>query len=496
MSQEIEYGDYKILKPVGKGGCGSVFAAINKSNNNNKKAYILKTLNEKKLTKNNIKHLQDEIDILEELNNPPRNEYIPVLYASDKNNYLQEKSNIEDNNRNVINIETKKDDDLIKARPYYVIDFYSCGNLFYYLEKTQNGFSEKHAKVLFKKIVSAIQFCHQRNICHLDIKPVNIVFGIDFEPIIIDFGFSQKFEGSEPLEGNKGTKGYKCPEMIENHEFRPVEADIFSLGVVLFNLVTGKPGFFTSNKDDRFYKFIYQKNYENYWKALKEFIKGVSQEFKNLYIQMVSYTSFERPTIAQILASEWMREINDLNEKEKIELENEVKDELKKIYKEIQNDNVEIKVAKEIKGLGLSTRTGGDNSKKTFPKNSNLKPKNIDNDTIIFNHHIIINGAINEISFMNSFVNEINKKYEGRIYISASINKLKFSVSFETNDDDDENTDDDDEEENNCSMYIELFKYKDGRYLIEFLRTSGEIPDYYKNFLELRKIICEKLLQN
>ena len=489
MSQEIEYGEYKIYEPVGNGGCGSVFAAVNKINNDDGKAYILKTLNEYKITKMNIKHLQGEIDILEELNKPPRNEYIPVLYASDKNNYQQEKTNIEDKNRNIINIESKKEYDLIKERPYYVIDFYSCGNLFYYLEKKKDGFSEKLAKVLFKKIVLAIQFCHQKNICHLDIKPDNIAINKDFEPIIIDFGFSEKFiNPDDDLEGNKGSRCYKCPEMIEKYKFRPVEADIFSLGVVLFNLVTGKPGFFTSNKDDRYYKYIYQKNYEIYWQSLKTVIKDVSQEFKNLYIQMVSYTSFERPTIAQILASEWMREINDLNEEERMKLEKEVKDELKKIYKDIKNDNVEIQVAKKIGGLGYSTRSGGDDSK-TFAKNCNLKPKKIDNDTIIFNHHIIINGSINEISFMNSLVNEINKKYEGRIFISASNSKLKFSVLIDNDDDDDENVDKNDEEENNCSINIELFKYEDGRYLLEFLRTGGDVPDYYKNFLELREII-------
>ena len=45
-------------------------------------------------------------------------------------------------------------------------------------------------------------------------------------------------------------------------------------------------------------------------------------------------------------------------------------------------------------------------------------------------------------------------------------------------------------------MEIELFQYEDGRYLLEFLRTKGEIRDYYNTFLEIRKIIEEKTLKS
>ena len=43
-------------------------------------------------------------------------------------------------------------------------------------------------------------------------------------------------------------------------------------------------------------------------------------------------------------------------------------------------------------------------------------------------------------------------------------------------------------------MEIELFQYENGKYLLEFLRTKGEIPDYYKKFLDIKKIIEEKIL--
>ena len=59
---------------------------------------------------------------------------------------------------------------------------------------------------------------------------------------------------------SRGTEQYKCPEIWEEgKKYTGVKADVFSLGVILFNLVTGMYGFLTSEVDDGYYKFIYQK---------------------------------------------------------------------------------------------------------------------------------------------------------------------------------------------------------------------------------------------
>ena len=120
--------------------------------------------------------------------------------------------------------------------------------MFYYIKNKKFNLIEKHAKFLFKKIVKAIQFCHNKNICHLDIKPENIVFDKKFNPVIVDFGLSDliKNENKEIIYyANKGTRGYKCPEIYTKSGYKGVEADIFSLGVVLFSLITRSYGFIT-----------------------------------------------------------------------------------------------------------------------------------------------------------------------------------------------------------------------------------------------------------
>ena len=153
-----QYGQFTIICPAGSGGFGAIYAVVREGDS---KAYILKTLKKVDPTTREIELFKKEIDIINILNEDPRNDSIPVLYDYNKNN-------------------------IPPALPYFVIDFYSKGNLYLYLKQQKYFLSERHAKVIFKKIVKAIESCHSKNICHFDIKPGNIVFNKNFEPIIID----------------------------------------------------------------------------------------------------------------------------------------------------------------------------------------------------------------------------------------------------------------------------------------------------------------------
>ena len=162
MEDEVKYGQYKCFWKVGEGGFGYTFLAV-KEGDVKKKVYILKTFidndddNKQNKNKNN---LINEINMLEDLKKGEKNpiQFIPYLYDSNKD---------------------------VMTNPYYTIDYFSNGTLLYYVQNYR--FSEKQAKIIFKKIVEGIKFCHNKNICHLDIKPANIIFDNKFEPIIIDF---------------------------------------------------------------------------------------------------------------------------------------------------------------------------------------------------------------------------------------------------------------------------------------------------------------------
>ena len=335
------------------------------------------------------------------------------------------------------------------------------------------------------------------DIYHLDLKPGNIVFTKEFDPIIIDFGLSEKSKISKDIKF--GADNYKCPEKWKKTEFLSEKADIFSLGGILFNLVTGLPGFRTSKESDEFYKHIYSNNETNYWKSFDIYINfELSKEFKELYIEMISLDPLKRPTIEQILKSKWMEEINNMEKVKEEELENEVKSILNELYKELQKDNIVIEIAQQLKLKGYEVRAFENNKNRTF-KNDNLRPTKIPNDKIIFNNYIIINGYINPINFMNSIINQIKEGYkDDEPNFIASFEKLKFNIIFNNDEEDEEDEEKENKEEENKEeenkesvMQIELFEYEDGRHLLEFIRIKGEFSDYYKNFLKIKEIIRE-----
>ena len=140
-------------------------------------------------------------------------------------------------------------------------------------------------------------------------------------------------------------------------------------------------------------------------------------------------------------------------------------------------------------------------------ENSSKTPKKIPNDRININHYIIIDGALSPHKFMDSLIKDIKNKFGVlNIFIRnfEEYEHLKFELGFYELEEDDvdenekgeeEEEEEDEDKDKKCVMEIELFQYEDGRYLLEFLRTKGEIRDYYNNFLEIQKIIEEKTLK-
>ena len=119
---------------------------------------------------------------------------------------------------------------------------------------------------IFNKICDAIAYAHSKNILHLDIKPDNIRLGIYGEVIVCDWGLAHILYSDEPntedyrqedmdlqndqtLHGYfRGTPGYMAPERVENH--KSTQADIFSLGALLYTLLNGHTPFDGENMTD------------------------------------------------------------------------------------------------------------------------------------------------------------------------------------------------------------------------------------------------------
>ncbi|XP_067873100.1 testis-specific serine/threonine-protein kinase 6-like [Heterodontus francisci] len=108
------------------------------------------------------------------------------------------------------------------------------------LVDSQDYLSEEVARPYFKQIVQALEYCHLHHIAHRDIKCENILLA-DNIPKITDFGFATCMKGLDscPCSTFCGSAAYAAPEVLNGDKYDPFKADVWSLGVVLYIMVTG-----------------------------------------------------------------------------------------------------------------------------------------------------------------------------------------------------------------------------------------------------------------
>jgi serine/threonine protein kinase len=96
-----------------------------------------------------------------------------------------------------------------------------------------------------------------------------------------------------------------APEIKEGRTYDGRKADLFSSAVVLFILVRGIFPFKEARKEEFFYSFLCQKNYDEYWAKVES--TYLSADCRDLLQKMLSYDPAERPSIAEIRAHPWMQ---------------------------------------------------------------------------------------------------------------------------------------------------------------------------------------------
>lgn len=111
---------------------------------------------------------------------------------------------------------------------------------------------------LFRQICTGVGAMHSSGICHLDLKLENILIGQDYNIRLCDFGFAHS--ESEHLNSKVGTEMYMAPEMFDQGKLYSEngisgkQADLYSLGVILYTLAFGKPPFIQADVKDRYWK--------------------------------------------------------------------------------------------------------------------------------------------------------------------------------------------------------------------------------------------------
>ncbi|XP_041447174.1 microtubule affinity regulating kinase 2 S homeolog isoform X6 [Xenopus laevis] len=259
--EQPHIGNYRLLKTIGKGNFAKVKLARHVLTG---KEVAVKIIDKTQLNSSSLQKLFREVRIMKVLNHP-----------------------------NIVNlfevIETEK-------TLYLVMEYASGGEVFDYLV-AHGRMKEKEARAKFRQIVSAVQYCHQKLIVHRDLKAENLLLDSDMNIKIADFGFSNEFTFGNKLDTFCGSPPYAAPELFQGKKYDGPEVDVWSLGVILYTLVSGSLPFDGQNLKELRERVLRGKYRIPFY---------MSTDCENLLKKFLILNPSKRGTLEQIMRDRWM----------------------------------------------------------------------------------------------------------------------------------------------------------------------------------------------
>ena len=382
LEREACKTDFESLedKSIGKGGFGSVWKVRHKIT---KQIFAIKVINKESIVKQKmVEQTNREIEIMYKLDHP----HIIKLY-----------SHFED------------DEDFC-----LIMQIASKGQL-YSIIKRLKRLDQRTAAQYMREVISAIKYLHTRNppIIHRDIKPENILLDQEGRCKLADFGWSNFDVGDKFRDTYCGTPEYLAPEMITKSGHNE-SVDIWALGVLLFEMLTGRTPFnFTG---DRIQLFNNIKTLRIVW------TDDFPQLAKDLVGKILRLNPKDRLTLDEIINHQWFRDVAIIkpvltpivyNERQKLEshliqsipefdkernimnkstmVNNKPQNKVTRIISHNENPIKEANIQQEIKNINQNILTNGYYNNNTNDININLIPQIMppENNNLITSQNII-----------------------------------------------------------------------------------------------------------
>jgi len=276
-SPEIE--GYQIIERLGEGGMGTVWRAEQLST---RRQVALKMMSSSRFSSDKAQaRFEREVELTARLDHP--------------------------------NIASLFDSGLHHGMYYYAMEFIDGLPLDGYVN--EKALSQKQILALMRTVCEAIEHAHLRGVMHRDLKPSNIMVSFDGQPHVVDFGLARTFleEDSEALtisvEGEvAGTPAYMSPEQAAGHHGQvDTRTDVYSLGVILYRLLTGQSPYDLSGS----LFDVLQRVVQGKIRRPREICPSIDRELEAVLLKAIAHDQEERYSSAGALAEDIDNYLND-----------------------------------------------------------------------------------------------------------------------------------------------------------------------------------------